>query len=364
MLADALGAAGIKTEMYLQRQEKDEARFMGSAAGNLRMILRQMGALASARVAVTDGYSIPVSILKHRKGLTVIQMWHAVGAVKKFGLQTLPVMSDAERSRASNLKMHRGYDLFAAPSERTAQFFAEAFGMDAGKALVTGTPYLDALYNGRFDRREEIKGAYPVLAENGAAGGGCPRQVVLYVPTYRHGADARGEDGTGGTDGRLAEAISELRAALDAGRYILVVKSHPIEDVDPVAAPAGSGLHGDGDVVFADGFSAEELMYAADIVVTDYSSLAFTAGLMGKPLFFFVYDIDVYRGNPGINIDPEEEYGRYTARNAAELARMIDGSAGNGSYDFAFERYFAGKYVETYDGGCTARLAAEIVKHI
>ena len=43
--------------------------------------------LATSKVAIVDTYSIPVSCLKHKKDLKVVQMWHAHGAIKKFGLQ-------------------------------------------------------------------------------------------------------------------------------------------------------------------------------------------------------------------------------------------------------------------------------------
>ena len=45
-------------------------------------MLRQMKSLASSRVAVIDGYCIPVCMLKHKSDLTVVQIWHALGAVK------------------------------------------------------------------------------------------------------------------------------------------------------------------------------------------------------------------------------------------------------------------------------------------
>ncbi|MDR1042707.1 MAG: CDP-glycerol glycerophosphotransferase family protein [Clostridiales Family XIII bacterium] len=337
-LADALEAEGLETEMCLHRQEKDNARFMAEAGANLSAILRQMKAIAGARVAVTDGYSIPVSILKHRKSLTVIQIWHAIGAVKKFGLQTVPSMGEDEKKRASMLKMHGGYDYFVAPSRAAARFFAEAFGMGADKALITGTPYLDALSEGRFnraDRSGDMAALYPEIAGNDAAER--PAKVVLYVPTYRKAARAEeGEDaGTRGGDA--------LRDALGADGFIVIERKHPIDEAGETPSL---------------GFSAEELMYHADVVVTDYSSLAITVALLGKPLYFYLYDIDEYRNSPGLNIDPEKEYGKYAARGADELARLIR----EGEYDHAYERGFAGKYVETFDGNCTERLTAEILR--
>ena len=48
-------------------------------------MLKIMNNLSDARVCITDGYSIPVSLLNHKDELIIIQMWHASGATKKFG---------------------------------------------------------------------------------------------------------------------------------------------------------------------------------------------------------------------------------------------------------------------------------------
>ena len=52
--------------------------------------------LSTAHVCIIDGYCIPVSVLHHRKELRVVQVWHALGAIKKFGRQAL---SRARRAR-------------------------------------------------------------------------------------------------------------------------------------------------------------------------------------------------------------------------------------------------------------------------
>jgi CDP-ribitol ribitolphosphotransferase len=358
MLSEALRGAGIETDMYLRRMEKDEARFLDSALSNIGMLLRQMKAIAGARVCITDGYSIPLSVLRHRKCLTVIQLWHASGAIKKFGLQTLPVMSEREKVMARALNMHGGYDYFVAPSVRTASFFSEAFGMSPDRALVTGTPYIDALLGGVFDKREEINRSYRETAENER--GGHPKKVVLYVPTYRGGeldgeAEAKGEGGPEG-ENAASRRSAELRDALDSEKFIFIVKCHPVDE------PSYDGGDDGGESFFMPpGYLAEELISAADAVVTDYSSLAFAAGLLSKPLFFFVPDIERYRACPGLNVDPEKEYGNYTSRDAASLAAIIDDTlCGVDSYDYAREKEFVSAYFDDFGGGCTERLVSVI----
>ncbi len=51
--------------------------------------VRQMYHLATSKVCIVDGYIITISILKHKKDLKIMQLWHSPAAVKKFGFQTL-----------------------------------------------------------------------------------------------------------------------------------------------------------------------------------------------------------------------------------------------------------------------------------
>ena len=42
--------------------------------------------LATSRACIVDTYIIPVSILKHRDELIIIQIWHALGAIKSLDM--------------------------------------------------------------------------------------------------------------------------------------------------------------------------------------------------------------------------------------------------------------------------------------
>jgi CDP-ribitol ribitolphosphotransferase len=111
----------------------------------------------------------------------------------------------------------------------------------------------------------------------------------------------------------------------------------------------------EGVTVITGAYTAEQLLCVADAVVTDYSSLAFDACLLKIPLFFWVYDIGIYTENPGLNIDPTAEYGRYTAADAGIVAGMIAGA--EDGYDPAYQEAFISRYIEVYNGDCTEQLA-------
>ena len=52
-------------------------------------MLKQMKEIASSKVIVLDTYCIVISLLKHRRSLKIIQMWHSIGTMKKFGYTAL-----------------------------------------------------------------------------------------------------------------------------------------------------------------------------------------------------------------------------------------------------------------------------------
>ena len=81
-------------------------------AGALRVLintLKCMKALAASKACIVDTYCLPVSILRHRKELVIVQIWHALGAVKKFGYQCLDSEGGRSSSSARALSMHKNY---------------------------------------------------------------------------------------------------------------------------------------------------------------------------------------------------------------------------------------------------------------
>jgi CDP-ribitol ribitolphosphotransferase len=73
-------------------------------------LVRSLYHIATASVAVTDTYSIQLCVLPPKKGLTVVQIWHAVGAVKKFSYQCLDTANGHSSAIARQMCMHKNYD--------------------------------------------------------------------------------------------------------------------------------------------------------------------------------------------------------------------------------------------------------------
>lgn len=303
------------------------------ALGYLGHVLRQEAAILAADVVVLDTYCIPASMIPHRKGTKVIQMWHALGAIKKFGWQTVGKEGGSSGKVARLMRMHHGYDYVVCASDVTADHFCEAFRTDRSKIVKYGLPridYIKSVADGErhADMLAKIMTKYPQL-KNG-------KKTVVYAPTFRRGKTVD---------------VQSLVDALGTDRYNIVVKLHPLYRGD--FAAAGDGAN----VIYDDDFTSFDWLSAADMIISDYSSLVIEATLADKPLFIYAYDLDEYGENTGLNIDFDSEpISPYVFRDAGKLANAI-AAAADGDYDMDALRAFRDRYIDIDTGNCTAALA-------
>lgn len=277
-------------------------------------MLRQMKYLASSKVVVLDGYCIAASVLEHKKETNVVQMWHALTAIKKFGYQALDMPFGRSSETARIMRMHRNYDYVIAPGEETGRFYCEAFHVEPEKLRYFGLPRVDLI------KTENEAFAADVRREYGFDDG---KEVILYAPTFRKG--------------RKVDAGPVIRAAEQEGFHV-VVKLHPLYD--------------DGSDYVDRKYSTYEWLRVCDRVITDYSAIGVEAALTGKPVYFYTYDIEEYREEIGLNIDPEEEMPWATARTPESLRKLL-----REQYDGKKEKAFLDKYISVPTDGCTERLA-------
>ena len=95
LLAEELGRQSPETEVrYFCRKMRRRTNLVTYAL----FILRSLYHLATASVAVTDTYSIQLCILGSKRDQTIVQIWHALGAVKQFSYQCLCTVCSAAPS--------------------------------------------------------------------------------------------------------------------------------------------------------------------------------------------------------------------------------------------------------------------------
>ena len=236
-------------------------------------LLRSLYHIATASVAVTDTYSIPLCVLKHKKQLKIVQIWHAVGAVKQFSYQCLDRPGGHSSAMARQMGMHRNYDYILCTSQATRKVYAQAFDTPAEKILPLGMPRVDYIQRPDPDIRERYLAQYPRLRG---------KKLALYLPTFREGLDAG------------VEAL--VNASQGQDTVALLVKPHPLSKF-PLPEENRTGA----------GWSTYDLMKVCDVVITDYSASSLEASLLHKPVYFYLFDKENYVRSQGLNIDPEQE---------------------------------------------------------
>src|SRR5690606_42029007 len=89
------------------RLSSDLKKFDSTIAGKISYIFHMIPAcyhLATSRYFIIDDYYFPVYVIKPRKEVEIIQLWHSAGALKKFGLST--VRSEEHTSELQSRENH------------------------------------------------------------------------------------------------------------------------------------------------------------------------------------------------------------------------------------------------------------------
>jgi CDP-ribitol ribitolphosphotransferase len=330
-------------------------RDSGSTVTRIKGTLRQLKLVATSRLCIVDGYTPAVSIPRLSDDTVVIQLWHALGAIKRFGWQAIGTSCGRTQAQAQGLCMHRNYTAIMAGGEGARSTFAQAFSYPENKVLALGLPRVDYLLDERLARERKDIGASVVKRYAPLASG---RTNILFVPTFRRNA--------GKID--VARHVWDLASHLPAETSNLIVSFHPFSNhsgkviaradssADPASPvdPAGPASSADtaGSASSASparltnpvdlasqqaAFPADaqapvfhvphtrgiDLLEIADYVITDYSAIAFEAALLRRKVLFYVPDILDYRQSPGLSIDLEELFPLITFRDTASLAEFL-----------------------------------------
>ncbi|QWQ27949.1 CDP-glycerol glycerophosphotransferase family protein [Bacillus sp. JNUCC-22] len=231
-------------------------------------LLKAVLILFKSKVVITDNYFLMTSVLNRRPQTTCIQLWHANGSLKKFGLEDVTNQNRPASDISRFKKVYRSFDFVTVGSDAMADVFKKSFGIRDGQLLKTGVPLTDVYYE---EHKPELKHKWP-------------KKIILYAPTFRD-YDMQFF--------RLPFTEEQLTNALN-GEYMLLVKLHPAV-LHHISASFESEL-----IKNVSDMRLHDLLKAADILITDYSSVPFEFALLNKPIFFFTYDLEEYDQKRGL----------------------------------------------------------------
>ena len=117
-------APTILRETGSARERQGGLPLIGLLAAVVR-IARRSYRVASSRVVIVDDYFFPIYPVKKRSGVTIIQVWHACGAFKRFGRATLESEWGADEIFLRWVPIHSNYDLTLVSSASIAPIYAD-----------------------------------------------------------------------------------------------------------------------------------------------------------------------------------------------------------------------------------------------
>ncbi len=323
MLEEELRSRGYNEVKFLCKRIDN---FSEDLFGNAIYTIKCLNELASSKVCITDSYTLAVSAVKHKKGLKIIQIWHSMGAIKKFGYQTLGKTSGRNMNTAKTLNMHKNYDYIISGSQAMTKYFKEAFNYKESVFLNYGLPRIDYLLKNKESLKKQIFEKYPVLKT---------RKNILYAPTFRTTKDDESE---------------ALIKNIDLKKYNLIIKGHANQKI----------LVESNAVLTCPDITALDLITIADYLITDYSGIAIEASTLLCKTLYYVYDYEKYQENNGLNIDLYKEMPGCVFKDAKILATKINDE----EYDINVLKKYQKKYIEVLDGTSTKKICDLIIKNL
>jgi len=197
-------------------------------------------------------------------------------------------------------------DVLLSPSPYIAEHcFTSAFAVPPERCLSVGYPRTDHFFGPQERPPHDLLVADPAawLTLRDRA------RVVGYFPTWRDGQIERAIPG--GLD------LEQLAAELSAIGCHLVFKPHIVT----IAPPPVRGVTTLGQLDDADAY-----LPLCDVLITDYSSLAFDFMLLDRPLVYFVPDLDEYTRSRGFYFDPLELMPGPLVRQREDLVGAVAGA--------------------------------------
>ena len=325
LLCDELGKRNIDTVVMCKKMGDG----LGGKISYIGELWRQMKYLATSKVVVLDSYNIPVSLFKHRDETKVIQMWHALGAMKKFSRSILDMPEGKSSEIADLMKMHAGYDYIFTSSEASRSAFAEAFGYPEDKLTVMSLPRVDALLDEHLNDNYYaplIRGQYMHLIG---------KPTIVYAPTLRIGKD-------------MTPYLRALIDAVDSSKYNLLIKMHPLTEINLTEELPDN-------FIIDNSFQTAQTFSIADYVITDYSAITYEASLKGLPIYFYAFDKDEYLDGRTFYLDYDKDMPGPICSTAEEV--MAELTSGTKTEEYRKKaKAFADKYIEKQEN-CTAEIA-------
>lgn len=233
--------------------------------------LAAMRELATAKVWVDNARSR--RHVTKKPGQFYLQTWHGAIGPKRLeaDIESQLTAVYIQGAKADS----RDADLFIANNDFYETILRNSFWYD-GPILRCGMPRNAALLKPHALTGQKVHRALGIPED---------KKICLYAPTFRDDGDISVYDFD-------YQGVCRALGEMFGGEYIFVAHTHPHAQARQLFAVKGA--------VDALAYNdVHELLYAADVLITDYSSIAEDFALLGRPGYQYVPDKDAYERTRG-----------------------------------------------------------------
>lgn len=215
-----------------------------------------------------------------------------------------------------------------------------AFNANPATYLKCGMPRNEELWLATEEKKKELRKKLE-LPEG--------KKVILYAPTWRESTD-------GGKSYEIKPPIHFDVWKKELGdEYVVLFRAH--HQTTKVL-----GVQYDEFVREASSYPAvNDLMIASDMLITDYSAIAFDYSILCRPIFCYAYDYDTYLAERGTYFQIDDKYPNKSCRTEDELLKRIQ------EIDYESEcentRRFRDEFISYGIGATESCVKAEFEKH-
>lgn len=226
-----------------------------------------------------------------KKDQVYLNTWHGI-ALKHIG-NDCPGRKDYNFDTVDYLVVSGDYD---------EKVFRSAFNADPTSYLRCGMPRNEELWLADDQKRMVLRERLNLPKD---------KKVILYAPTWRESTD-------GGRNYEIKPPIHfDIWKRHIGDEYVVLFRAH--HQTTKVL-----GLQFDDFLRDASEYPAvNDLMIVSDMLITDYSAIAFDYAVLCRPIFCYAYDYDTYLEERGTYFDIDELYPNKSCRTEKELLERI-----------------------------------------
>ena len=263
-----------------------------------------------------------------KKNQVYLNTWHGI-ALKHIG-NDVEGRNDFNFDRVNHLVVSGDHD---------EKVWKSAFNAKESTYLRCGMPRNEELWLADEKKKTLMREKLGLPAD---------KKVILYAPTWRESTD-------GGKSYEIKPPIHFDLWKKDLGdEYVVLFRAH--HQTTKVL-----GVQYDDFVREASSYPAvNDLMIAADILITDYSAIAFDYSILCRPIFCYAYDYDTYLAERGTYFDIDDRYPNKSCRTEEELLTRIKGI--DYETECANTRRFRDEFIQYGIGATEACVKAEFGK--